>query len=89
MREKTTTILALAVVAGIAASSLIYPPSLYAADAAADTDKFGVEELYPTKPGGDEWFMNMDNPNADEDRFTTKDEITKNPDGSWKVEDGQ
>ncbi|HEX7032545.1 MAG TPA: discoidin domain-containing protein, partial [Nitrososphaera sp.] len=52
-------------------------------------DKFGIRELYPTKPGGDEWFMNMDNPNADEDRFTTKDEITKNPDGSWKVEDGQ
>ena len=52
-------------------------------------DKFGIKELYPTKPGGDEWFMNMDDPNVDKDRFTTKDAITKNKDGSWKVKDDQ
>ncbi|MEW6604079.1 MAG: discoidin domain-containing protein, partial [Thermoproteota archaeon] len=55
----------------------------------AGTDKFGIKELYPTKSGGDEWFMDMNDPNVDEDRFTTKDSITKNSDGSWKVEDDQ
>jgi hypothetical protein len=54
-----------------------------------DTDKFGVKELYPTKTGGDEWFMDMNNPNVDEDRFTTKDSIRKNSDGSWNVRDTQ
>ncbi|HXG05952.1 MAG TPA: hypothetical protein VNI77_01330, partial [Nitrososphaera sp.] len=90
MQDKASTrILALAVVAAIAVASLPYPSSMYEAAAAAERDKFGVEMLYPTKPGGDEWFMDMDDPNGDEDRFTTKDEITKNSDGSWKVEDGQ
>jgi hypothetical protein len=25
-------------------------------------DKFGIKEIYPTKTGGEEWFMNMDDP---------------------------
>lgn len=82
MQEKTTILILLA---GIAAASLMLSP--YAAY--AESDRFGVEELYPTKSGGDEWFMDMNDPNADEDRFTTKDSITQNPDGSWKVEDDQ
>src|SRR5689334_22846167 len=28
-------------------------------------DKFGIKEIYPTKPGGEEWFMNMQNPTLD------------------------
>jgi hypothetical protein len=31
----------------------------------AGTDKFGIKELYPTKSGGEEWFMNMDDPGND------------------------
>jgi hypothetical protein len=26
---------------------------------------FKVKEIYPTKPGGREWFINMDNPTGD------------------------
>ncbi|MEP0826876.1 MAG: carbohydrate-binding protein [Nitrososphaera sp.] len=89
MQAKTTTILALSAMAVLAAASLVFPPTSYTADAAADRDKFGVVELYPTKKGGDEWFMNMKDPNVDEDRFTTKDKIKKNKDGSWKVKDDQ
>ena len=37
----------------------------------AGFDKFGIKEIYPTKNGGEEWFMNMLDPN--------------NADGSWKV----
>ncbi len=47
-------------------------------------DQFGVREIYPTKAGGEQWFMNMNDPNHDprNDPQTT---LTKNPDGSWKV----
>jgi hypothetical protein len=48
-------------------------------------DKFGVRMLYPTKQGGEEWFLNMENPTND-NRFDPKGSITKNPDGSWKMQ---
>jgi hypothetical protein len=47
-------------------------------------DKFGIREIYPTKPGGEEWFMNMQDPTSDP-RFDPQATITKNPDGSYKV----
>ncbi len=28
----------------------------------AISDKFGILEIYPTKPGGREWFINMNSP---------------------------
>ena len=27
----------------------------------SEVDVFGIKKIYPTKPGGEEWFMNMDN----------------------------
>jgi predicted phosphodiesterase len=53
-------------------------------------DKFGVKQIYPTKPGGEEWFMNMDNMKADP-RFEMKgsiQDLKKNPDGSWSPNPG-
>ena len=47
-------------------------------------DKFGIKEIYPTKPGGEEWFMNMQDPTRDA-RFDPQAPITKNPDGSYKM----
>jgi hypothetical protein len=44
----------------------------------------GVLQIYPTKLGGDEWFLKMEDPAAD-DRFDPKVTITKNPDGTWKA----
>ncbi len=32
-----------------------------------NSDKFGVSEIYPTKPGGREWFIDMNNPTKDQD----------------------
>ena len=52
--------------------------------ATTGVDKFGIREIYPTKSGGEEWFMNMQNPTSDP-RFNTQATITKNPDGSYKV----
>jgi hypothetical protein len=48
-------------------------------------DKFGVRMLYPTKQGGEEWFINMENPTED-GRFDPKASISRNPDGSWKMQ---
>jgi hypothetical protein len=53
-------------------------------EAHAAVDKFGVETVCATKTGGQEWFMNMDNPTSDS-RFAPKTAFTKNTDGSWKV----
>ncbi len=47
-------------------------------------DKFGIREIYPSKHGGEEWFMNMDNPNDDPRTFKNP-PMTRNTDGSWKI----
>ncbi|HEX5904909.1 MAG TPA: hypothetical protein VFY50_02555, partial [Candidatus Nitrosocosmicus sp.] len=49
-----------------------------------NTDKFGIKKLYPTKTGGEEWYMDMINPTSDR-RFNPGNTITKNADGSWKM----
>ena len=51
-------------------------------------DPFGIKEIYPTKSHGEEWFMDMKNPNAD-DRTDPQTKLTKNSDGSWKVTDNK
>ena len=53
-------------------------------DIFAAADKFGIIKLYPTKSGGEQWFMNMNDPLSDS-RFNPQNTITKNPDGSWKM----
>jgi hypothetical protein len=47
-------------------------------------DKFGIAEMYPTKSGGREWFIDMDKP-ADDPGFNPASNITKQPDGSWQI----
>ena len=61
-------------------------------------DKFGISKLYPTKPNGEEWYMDMSNPTSDP-RFNFNDQFkhtkgsssdskfifNRNPDGSWNV----
>src|SRR6476620_2100794 len=50
----------------------------------SNVDIFGIKKLYQTKSGGEEWYMNMNNPLSDS-RFDPQNTITKNPDGSWKM----
>jgi F5/8 type C domain len=51
-------------------------------------DPFGIEEIYPTKPGSedDEWFMDMSD---GQDPRSRPPSMTKNSDGSFKVTSGQ
>ena len=48
------------------------------------TDVFGIKKIYPDKPNGEKWFMNMNNPSSD-NRFDPKLTLKKNADGSYKV----
>jgi hypothetical protein len=32
-------------------------------------DLFGIDEIYPTKEGGREWFVDMENPFSDNQKF--------------------
>jgi hypothetical protein len=49
-------------------------------------DRFGIRMLYATKPNGREWFMNIDDPSADE-IFEAKDQVIyRMPDGQWYAE---
>jgi hypothetical protein len=50
-------------------------------------DKFGINKIYPTKPGGEEWYMNMQDPKNDP--RTKQIPMSKNSDGSWKVNEKQ
>lgn len=47
-------------------------------------DRFGIMEIYPTKVGGREWFINMENPTNDE-IFNPQSNITRQSDGSWQI----
>jgi F5/8 type C domain-containing protein len=49
----------------------------------SSVDKFGIKEIYPTKSGGEEWYMNMQDPIHDS--RSDPPSMTKNSDGSWKV----
>jgi hypothetical protein len=47
-------------------------------------DKFGILEVYPTKPRGREWFIDMNNPTSD-GIFNPQSNITRQSDGSWQI----
>jgi hypothetical protein len=49
-------------------------------------DIFGIREIYPTKSGRREWYVNMDNPKDDRSfSVTSHMPIIKQSDGSWQV----
>lgn len=51
-----------------------------------NTDIFGITKIYPTKPGGKEWFLNMSNPENDPHvSFTFNPDLIKQNDSSWKI----
>jgi len=51
-------------------------------------DKFGIKKIYPTASGGNEWYVNMDNPKSDTN-FRNLPTMTKQTDGSWQVSASQ
>ncbi|HZD34389.1 MAG TPA: hypothetical protein VE130_04220 [Nitrososphaeraceae archaeon] len=50
------------------------------------SDVFGITEIYPTKNGGREWFVNMSNPvNSSNFSITDGGNLTKLPDDAWRI----
>lgn len=51
-----------------------------------DKDLFGIDKIYPTKEGGREWYIDMENPFSDDLFSSTFDRhMTKQEDGSWRI----
>ncbi len=51
------------------------------------SDKFGVKKIYPTAKGGNEWYVNMENP-ANDPMFRNLETMKRQSDGSWQVDGG-
>jgi hypothetical protein len=52
----------------------------------AANDIFGTKKIFPTREGGREWYINMDDPRSDGIFFITSDaNITRQTDGSWRI----
>ncbi|MGB7955731.1 MAG: Ig-like domain-containing protein, partial [Candidatus Nitrosopolaris sp.] len=70
---------------GLGVDSNITTVTIIVSNATSGTlDQFGIKELYTSKPGGEQWDMNMQSPTSDP-RFSPGVTLTKNPDGSYKV----
>ena len=70
---------------GLGVDSNIATVTIIVSNATSGTlDQFGIKELYTSKPGGEQWDMNMQSPTSDP-RFSPGVTLTKNPDGSYKV----
>jgi hypothetical protein len=64
--------------------------TITAPDSGGDTgtlDDFGIEKVYPTASGGNEWYVNMNDPTSDS-LFRNLPSMTKQQDGSWQVSGG-
>lgn len=55
-------------------------------DSSEGKDVFGIKEIYPTKPKGREWFLNLEDPRSDGIFYITSDKnITRQSNGSWLI----
>lgn len=50
------------------------------------SDVFGIRKIYETKPGGFEWYMNMDDPEEDSPLYNY-DDMQENNDNSYNIGD--
>jgi hypothetical protein len=64
-------------------------PIIYVNNNNIKIDKFGIKEIYRSKPGGEEWYINMDYPNHDK-RTDPQTTLIRNNnidgDISWKIQ---
>src|ERR687891_883527 len=63
------------------------PPSPPPGGDAGQNDQFGIKKIYASKPNGEKWFMNMQDPSNDP--RSNPPPMSKNSDGSWRVTSGQ
>src|SRR5919107_203720 len=58
-------------VAALMATLSILPLTMMSHEVFAVSDKFGIDELYPTEDGGPVWFLNNEQPEEDDDFLLT------------------
>ena len=56
--------------AGLSSTDTVQITVTHATNSGNGVDKFGIKEIYPTKQGGEEWFVNMNNPNDGRNQST-------------------
>ncbi len=85
-KNKRIILTLLLVVSGVGITYYYYVPNTktYSPDIMTMSDKFGILKTYPTKPGGREWFIDMNNPTKDPG-FKVGSNITRQLDGSWQI----
>jgi hypothetical protein len=84
--EKTFAAIALAALVGLAFQLGQSKPAY--SSAANQLDDFGVKMIYPTKTGGNQWYVDMNDPTSDP-MFRNLPSMTKQSDGSWQVSKDQ
>ena len=73
----------------IAWNSICVTVNIQTTDNSTETlDKFKIKKIYPTKEGGEEWYLSRQEP-ADDCRFDPKTTLIPNADGSYKVKSTQ
>ncbi len=94
---KSTSIIATTIILSLSISFFIYYyyslqkplPVININNNAAKTDKFGIKEIYRVKPGGEEWYINMNDLNHDPRTDPQTPSIRNNNidgDNSWKIQ---
>ena len=73
--------------AGLSSTDTVQITVTHATNSGNGVDKFGIKEIYPTKQGGEEWFVNMNNPNDGRNKVPSS--LSKNPDGTFKIKSTQ
>ena len=75
-------------VGNMAWNSICVTVNIQSTDISTETlDKFGIKKIYPTKEGGEEWYLSSSP--ADDCRFDPKTTLVLNADGSYKVKSTQ
>ncbi|MGN6560809.1 MAG: hypothetical protein ACTHJ2_09830 [Candidatus Nitrosocosmicus sp.] len=67
-------------------------PSININNKAINTDKFGIKEIYRSKPGGENWYINMNDPNHDPRTDPQTTLIRNDKDygiDSWKIQNNE
>lgn len=78
----TIVVVVIVVLSVLISSPNLKPPLSFTSS--KKVDKFEIIEIYPTKPGGREWFINIENPLSDQ-IFDPQSNISRQPDGSWRI----
>lgn len=86
--KKTWLLVVVLVIAASSIAVIVYQSSFLIPrrPSVEGKDLFGIDEIYPTKEGGREWYIDMEDPFSDDLLSSAFDRnITKQQDDSWRI----